>query len=46
MYVYIYIYTYNNKLYMNYNREFKDAVFEDVVVDNDRCYLILYLDFT
>ena len=27
-------------------REFKDVVFEDVVFDNNRFYLILYLDFT
>ena len=27
-------------------REFKDAVFEDVVFDNNMCYLILYLKFT
>ena len=25
--------------------EFRDVVFEDVVFDNDRCNLILYLDF-
>ena len=27
-------------------REFKDVVFEDVVFDNNRFSLILYLDFT
>ena len=27
-------------------RECKDVVFEDVVFDNNRFYLILYLDFT
>ena len=27
-------------------REFKDVVFEDVVFDNNRFYLIIYLDFT
>ena len=27
-------------------REFKDVVFEDVVFDNNRFYLILYLDVT
>ena len=27
-------------------REFKDVVFEDVVFDNSRCYLILHLYFT
>ena len=26
--------------------EFRDVVFEDVVFDNNRCYLVLYLDFT
>ena len=26
--------------------EFRDVVFEDVVFDNNRCYLILYLYFT
>ena len=25
--------------------EFRDVMFEDVVFDNNRCYLILYLDF-
>ena len=28
------------------SREFKDEVFEDVVFDNNRFYLILYLDVT
>ena len=27
-------------------REFKDVVFEDVVFENNRSYLILDLDFT
>ena len=25
--------------------EFRDVVFEDVAFDNDRCFLIIYLDF-
>ena len=31
---------------INNIREFKDVVFEDVVFDNNRISLILYLDFT
>ena len=55
-YIYIYIYIYREReichlhatclQHLAISRVFKDVVFEDAVFDKNRCYLILYLDFT
>ena len=46
IYIYIYIYIYIGALGFTLSSEFRDVVFEDVVVDNNRFRLILYLDLT